>query len=337
MADYLCFGEMLLRLSAPNGERLFQGESLKTHFVGAEANVANLLARLNNRSHLFTVLPDNVLGHACQASLQEHGTLTDYVLRQPGRLGTYYFERGAMLRPSSICYDRTASAFANYDFSSVDWDILLDGKDWFHVCGITLALGTNTSEAAIAAAQIAKAKGVKVSFDCNYRALLWKDREAEMAGLKRQMVSLADCLFAGRRDARYLLEMDLAKPHPTDGFADVCEAYRKEWPGLSHIASTYREVVSSEHNILTGRYCRDGEIFVSPSHNLQPIIDRIGGGDAFAAGLLHQIGGAASGQDSIEFATMSAAIKHSIMGDANITNETEIRALMRGGSKDVAR
>lgn len=337
MASFLCFGEILLRLSAPPNQRLFQGASLDTHFVGAEANVANLLARLGNDTHVFTVLPDNAVGEACQRSLMEQGVKTESIEMVDGRLGTYFFERGAMSRPSSITYDRAGSAFAEFDFTAIDWNLLLEGKEWLHVCGITLALGENTTRAALAAAEAAKTAGKKLSFDCNFRAKLWAGREAEMADLKRTMVSMADCLFAGRRDARYLLEQDFARPHPTENFAEVCEAYRAKWPNLTHIASTYRQIHSAEHNTLTGRYCRDGEVFVSPSHELHPIVDRIGGGDAFAGGLLHQIGAGASGQSAIDFAASSAAIKHSIMGDANLTSVAEIEALMAGGGGDVAR
>lgn len=337
MASFLCFGEMLLRLIAPQGERLFQGPSLETHFVGAEGNVANMLARLGNESHLFTVLPDNAAGRACRHSLMEHGVRTELVRMEGERLGLYYFERGAMLRPSSISYDRAGSAFAAFDFSKVNWSHMLDGKDWLHLCGITLALGDNCASAAITAAETAKAAGVKVSFDCNYRAKLWSGREAEMADLKRQMVALADCLFAGRRDARYLLEQDFARAHPTENFAQVCEAYRSQWPNLTHIASTYREVHSPEHNTLTGRYSKEGETFVSPSYDLQPIVDRIGGGDAFAGGVLHQLGRGVDGQQVINFATVAASIKHSIMGDANLTTEQEVEELMLSSGSDVAR
>lgn len=337
MTRFVSFGEMLLRMSAPMGSRLFQGLALETHFVGAEANVANLLARLGNYSAMMTVLPDNAVGQACRRSLQANGTDIAPVVMHPGRLGTYYFERGAMMRPSSIIYDRAGSAFAGFDFTTVDWRTLLQGADWFHVCGITLALGRNCADAALTAAKAARSMGVRVSFDCNYRAKLWAGREDEMAVLKRSMVAVADCLFGGRRDARYLLERDFARPHPTDNFAEVCEAYRQQWPGLTHIASTYREVVSSEHNILTGRYFRDGELYVSASRNLQPIVDRIGGGDAFAGGLLHAIGRQFDAQFAIDFATTSAALKHSIQGDTNLTSEVEITALMQGGSGDVAR
>lgn len=337
MTRFLSFGEMLLRMSAPAGSRLFQGASLETHFVGAEANVANLLARLGNPSAMMTVLPDNPVGEACRRSLQANGTDIAPVVMQPGRLGTYYFERGAMMRPSSIIYDRAGSAFADFDFSRIDWGALLQGTDWLHICGITLALGQNCADAALTAAETARAMGVRLSFDCNYRAKLWTGREGEMAHLKRRMVGMADCLFAGRRDARYLLERDFARAHPTENFAEVCDAYRQQWPGLTHIASTYREIISSEHNMLTGRYFQDGDLYVSAPRNLQPIVDRIGGGDAFAGGLLHAIGQQFGGQFAIDFATTSAALKHSIQGDTNLTGEAEITALMQGGSGDVAR
>lgn len=338
MARFICFGEMLLRLSAQSGDRLFQGSALDTHFVGAEANVANLLARLGNEVEMVTVLPDNAVGEACRTSLHQHGTGTRNVVMEPGaRLGLYFFERGAMMRPSAITYDRAGSAFSRFDFSGVDWKAMLSGVDWLHVCGITLALGDGPATAALEAARVAKATGTKLSFDCNYRAKLWHGRDAEMADRKREMVAMADCLFAGRRDARYLLDRDFARAHPTDQFAEVCEAYRQEWPQLSDIASTYREVLSTEHNRLTGRYWHKGNMFVSQPHDLHPITDRIGGGDAFAGGMLDQIGLGADPQAAIEFATTSAAIKHSIRGDANLTSRAEILALMDGGSGDVAR
>jgi len=337
MARFLCFGEMLLRMSAPLNERLFQSDSLRTHFVGAEGNVANSLARFDNEAHLFTILPDNTVGRACRESLLPNGTKVDLIRFVEGRLGTYFFERGAMTRPSSITYDRARSAFAEYEFDQVDWRKMLAGFDWLHVCGITLALNDRTAAACIAAATAAREIGVKVSFDCNYRATLWEGRDRELRERSRAMVALADCLFAGRRDARYLLDQDLAQPHPSNGFAEVCAAYREKWPNLFHIASTYREIISPQHNIYTGRYCRDGEVFISRSQDMNGIVDRIGGGDAFAAGALHQIAADADGQQVIEFAIAAAALKHAVMGDTNLLTVTEVERALRGGAGDVRR
>lgn len=337
MTGFLCFGELLLRLSAPHQQRLFQSASLDTHFGGAEANVANLLAALGNDSALFSILPDNALGHACQRFVQEFRTDTRHILFTPGRLAAYYLERGTMMRPSAITYDRQDSAFVRYDHSQTDWAAMLKDKHWLHLCGITMALNANCSNAVIAAAHAAKKAGVKISFDCNFRASLWAGREAEMTVLKKEIVSLADLLFAGSRDARYLTDTEYNGIDPKTAFAEASQSYLAAFPNLSHVASTYRDVLSSDHNILTGFYRNRKGLFESRPQKLEAIVDRIGGGDAFAGGVLHQLGQGADHQDIIDFATTSAAIKHSILGDTNRTSEAEIRALMSGQSGDVQR
>ncbi len=337
MTKFVCFGEIMLRLASPAGSRLQIGKALETNLAGAEANVAVLLARLGNQAEMLSVLPDNPLARDALSELQRHGVGTQTIAFAEGRLGLYFIEQGAMMRPSQIVYDRAQSAFASFDYTSIDWAAILDGADWLHVSGITLALGDAPADAALAAAREAHRLGAKVSLDCNYRAHIWARQEQAMAERMREMVSLAHCLFAGRRDARYLLDGDFTQSDARDGFEKVCAAYRSKWPTLEVIASTNRTVIDSRHHQLLGRVCVGDGVAYSRQHDLVGIVDRVGAGDAFAGAVLDQVARRISAQQAVDFATASAAIKHSIPGDFNLTQRREIEDAIMAGNGDVQR
>lgn len=338
MAKIVTFGEMLLRLNAPGRERLFQSSHLATNFVGAEANVAMSLARLGHEVTHVTALPDNPLGAACQETLARHGVRTDHIITAPGRLGTYYFEFGAMMRPSAITYDRAGSVFADTPAVGYDWDAVLADADMLHLSGINLALGDGPSQACVHAVTRAQAKGITVSFDCNYRPSLWVGREDAAIAAMKTMAQRANILFAGARDAGLLYDMaQTSGGTPEASFSAAADTFFTALPQLTHVAATHRDVISADTHTLSGFLAnRDGS-WMAPPCRLEGIVDRIGGGDAFAAGMLHALCCRKPAEACAQFALAAAALKHSIPGDVNLVNEADINAAMTGTGGDVKR
>lgn len=328
---------MLLRLSAPGKMRLFQSQELETNFVGAEANAGVTLSRLGNTVDMVTVVPDNTVGRACEDALHAQGINTKYVQKHGPRLAVYYLETGALIRPSVITYDRANSSFALAPTNLFDWDQILDGADFLHVCGISLAVSESSYQSCLNAVQAARQHGVKVSFDCNYRAALWKGRESRANVQIREIVGYANVLFGGPRDANLLLNAGISSADPEIAFQQAASAFLDAFPGLETVAATNRTVRSSDSNDLSGLISNRTQLSQSQSFNLDGIVDRIGGGDAFAGGVLHKLAQNASLEDTIAFGTAASAVKHSISGDFNLTSESEVEALAQNTCLDVKR
>lgn len=327
----VCFGEMLVRLTAPAGEMLLQTPRLSAHVGGAEANVAIGISRLGGDAAMATILPDNPLGRAARDELRRHGVDVSSVLFAPGRMGLYYLTPGAVLRPAEIVYDRAGSAFAQAPANAVDWSAALAGATWLHVSGITPAVSAYAGEAALAAVRAATRAGVKVSFDGNYRTKLWEARGQSGQAILKSLLDHATIAFIDERDISLVLGRDAGNRNAAAGAAFAA------FPNLQMIAATTRET----HGVNT--YSLGATVF-SPSggFSLEPIalpdvVDRIGGGDAFAAGFLYAIMKGTGPADALSFALYSAAAKHGQAGDASHASEAEIRALMAGGVKDVRR
>ena len=337
MAKIVCFGEMLLRLSAPARERIFQSGSLDTNFVGAEANVAVLLARLGNQVQMVTALPSNPIGLACRDNTQKHGVSTDHIRWGNGRMGTYYLETGAVVRPSVITYDRAGSVFAETNSTAYDWAQILDGADVFFVCGITLAVSPDAFDAAKQAVETARAKGVKVVFDCNYRASLWEGREDQARAQIRDVMAMADVLFGGARDAGLILGTPIEGDTPEAQFMNAADNFFRAFDNLSLVVSTHRVVRRTDSNSLTGFAASRTERVTSQQMELEGIVDRIGGGDAFAGGVLHKLLAGKPLSEVIQFGVASSAVKHSIPGDFNLATEAEIEQVAAGDGGDVKR
>ncbi|MES1200198.1 MAG: sugar kinase [Pseudomonadota bacterium] len=337
-ARIVCFGELLVRLSAPGREMLLQSHQLDVCFGGAEANVAVSLAKLGRTSAMVSVVPDNALGDATRGELRRHGVDVGSVAGGPGRMGLYFLTPGAMHRPSEVLYDRADSAFALASPTLFDWPKLLSGAAWLHISGITPAVSANTADAALRAAKAARANGVKVSIDCNYRAKLWAERQGEARGVLAALVGEADLLFGEQRD----IEMITGKA--AQNSEDEIERRRHAaalafatFPNLKRIASTTRKVHNVDHNDLAGvMLTRDG-VWTTPSYALTQIVDRIGGGDAFAAGLLFGLETGLSDQDTLDFAVAAACLKHSIPGDFNLVDVDDVRAFLSENKFDVRR
>jgi len=327
----ICFGELLLRFTSPGNERLMQSPRFDVHFGGAEANVGVSLSRFGHQVSMASALPDNPFGQSMHQALRAQGVSTRNILFRDGRMGTYFLETGAVLRPSRIVYDRANSVFALTGSENYDWATLLNGADWLHLSGITPAVGPEPSKAALEAVRQARERGVRVAFDGNYREALWKAWGGDGPAVLKEILALADTAFINERDIALLLG---TKP---EARADAIVRAFDTFPGLTRIAATQREQASVSDQTLTGElYTRNG-IWTSRPHIMANVIDRIGGGDAFAAGVLHGLIEGFEPQHTIEFATAASAIKHSIPGDWNLTSLAEVEEAMNESGLDVRR
>jgi 2-dehydro-3-deoxygluconokinase len=337
MKRIVCLGEILLRLGAPGHEPLLRSPRLETSIGGAEANVAIALAGLGLDSALVSTLPANPLGDACLGELRRHGVDTSGIGRAPGRLGLYFLTQGAMLRASAVVYDRAGSAFAEAEPTVYDWAGLLDGAAWLHVTGITLALGPRCEQAVAAAVQTAVANGVQVSFDCNFRPSLWAGREPEARRLLAATALQADLVFANSADAELMFGLD-TKGQPGAGRLHALAAgLSTECPRLRWLAGTNRVVHGAGHHELSGFLVDRGSFAESGTLALDGIVDRIGAGDAYAAGVLYGLSQAMAPQQCVTFATTLAALKHSVPGDFLGLRADEVRDAMGVRASDVRR
>lgn len=339
---YLTFGEIMLRLKSPGHERLFQSPVLEATFAGGEANVAVSLANYGEDVAFFTVLPDNGLADACRAELRRFGVDTGRIMTGEGRMGTYYLESGANQRSSQVIYDRSGSAIAIARPESIDWEQVLMGVDWFHITGITPAISQCAMRLSLASVQEAKKRGITVSCDLNYRKNLWKyGREAQ--AVMGEIAHYVDVAIANEEDVQKSLgicaEIDVAS-----GMLDS-EKYRilgdrvlAAYPNMRLIAITLRESHSADWNGWSA-CLNDGTNFcLSRHYEIRDIVDRVGGGDSFAGGLLYGLNHYGDLQQALEFAAAASCLKHSIPGDFNRVSVSEVEKLMAGdGSGRVQR
>jgi 2-dehydro-3-deoxygluconokinase len=327
-ARILCFGELLLRLSAPDREHLFQQNHLDAHFGGAEANVAVALVRLGMPSAVVSAVPDDAVGDGALDAIRRHGVDVSGVLRAPGRLGLYYLTPGAGLRAASIVYDRAGSIFAETPSSAYDWPKLLDGVEWLHLSGITPALGPDSVRVGLDAIAAAHDMGVKVSFDGNFRASLWARWCSDPAPILAQYMAAADLLFGNHRDLSLVLGQDLGGDSPEARRTAALAAFDR-FPRLSVIASTARTIHGPDHHRLSARIDTRADSHETGEIDVPQIVDRIGTGDAFAAGVLAHLpqGLAAAAGTGLAL----AALKHATPGDHSFTTARELAEFARGG------
>ena len=325
----VCFGELLLRLTAPGRELLLQTPRLDVHIGGAEANVAIGLASLGHDTAVVSRVPDNALGEAAAAYLRRYRVDASGVSAGAGRMGLYFLSVGAGLRPSAIVYDREHSAFARAGPDDFDWDRLLDGADLLHISGITPALGPRSAEVAVAAAEAAASRDVAISFDGNYRAQLWQRWDSDPKAILTRLVRHAEILFGNHRDVSLLLGEQFGG-EGEDRRRQAAEAAFEAFPKLRLIASTARHVVDADTHRISARIDgRDGsaqteEVAVSG------IVDRIGAGDAFAAGVLHGLRSGGGFEEAARSGLALTALKHSLPGDASLFGPGDIEAFLSG-------
>jgi 2-dehydro-3-deoxygluconokinase len=333
----VCFGEVLLRLSAPGKEVLLQSPSFDAHVGGAEANVAVSLAKFGHDSCLVTALPDSSLGRTCAAEFRRHGVDISGVSYREGRLGLYFLTHGAGHRPAEVLYDRRDSSFATAPSDLFDWPTLLGNASWLHVSGITPAVSAAGADAALRAVSAARKSGVKVSFDCNFRSRVWNARAQEAPALLAKLCSNADLIFGDDRDIAFMLGFDAG---PAAGPERQCLAGNKAFetfPTLQWIACTSRTRHSVDVQEFSGLLQSREQLFATRPYALHGIVDRIGAGDAFAAGVLHGLISGLDPQQTIRFATAAACLKHSIPGDFNLITTADVELVLAEQRIDVRR
>ncbi|MBU3078588.1 sugar kinase [Sphingomonas quercus] len=329
----LCFGELLLRLSAPGRSALFQYPTLDACFGGAEANVAVALSRIGTPAKVVSRVPDDAIGDAVIDHLRRGGVDASSVQAVPGRLGTYYLAPGAGPRAAAVIYDRENSVFAAAGPEDFDWPTLLANARGLHMSGITPALGPNSAALALAAARAAGEAGVPVSFDGNYRARLWERWGGEPRKVLHALVSETTILFGNHRDIALLLGGEFSGDGP-ERRREAAEAAFAAFPRLRYIASTARHAEDAELHRLSARIdARDGS-FQTDEVEIAGIVDRIGTGDAFAAGVLHALGEGL--EAAAETGLALAVLKHGTPGDVSFTGPRELAAF-RAGGRDVRR
>jgi len=336
-AGIACFGEILLRLAAPRSERLLQSHELTAHVGGAEANVAVSLAQFGHATSMISVVADNALGRAAVAELRRYGVRTDAIRFQSGRMGLYFLTAGTGHRPSEVLYDRADSTFALAAPGLIDWEQALSGVSWLHLSGITAAVGSRAAEAALRAAHAARSHGASISFDCNYRANLWDRWRADARSILRALVDQADLLFAEERDVGLILDRDFSEVPVAERFRVAGTEALAAFPRLQRITTTLRVQRSvDDHDLAGALLSRDG-LRTTRTYTLGRIIDRIGSGDAFAAGVLHGVRTGMDDQESLNFGLAAAVLKHSIPGDFNLVGAAEVQNLLRDAGLGVKR
>lgn len=323
MAQVVTFGEIMMRLTVPGNQRFYQADQLGITYGGGEANVSAALAYMGVTACHVTVMPENDLGQACTSFFRKTGLDCRHFYSAEGRLGLYFMEVGEGLRPSKIVYDRYQSAFAHLDPRWFNWEEILEGAAWFHWTGITPAVSAVAAQACAEALAAARRKGIMVSADVNYRRVLWKYGK-KAAEIMPELVAQCDLAVCTEGDAA-----DMFGIHST-GFEDMAHKMMDKFPNLKHLIATRRESVSASCNRITGLHfdgktCTESSVF-----ELDPIVDRIGGGDAFIAGFIY---GQLHQRDiawSLHFGIAASALKHMIVGDFNLASVAEIEQVMGG-------
>lgn len=331
----ITFGEILLRLAAPGYTKLFQNGSMDTSFCGGEVNVAVSLAIFGLDSAFVTKVPNNDVGYAAINSIKYFGVDTDNVIYGDGRMGLYYLEKGASQRPSKVIYDRAQSAIALACKKDFDWDKIFTGAQWFHWTGINPALSDELAEICEIACKEAKRKGLIVSCDLNYRAMLWSSEKAQKT--MAPLMKYVDICICNEEDAEKVLgiapgnnDIQSGKLNK-DGYISVAKELSSRY-GCKKVAITLRESYSSSRNGWSAMLYDSNEekAFFSTQYDIQ-IIDRVGGGDSFTAGLIYAVSTGMQNQEAIEFAVAASCLKHTIEGDFNRTSVDDVKRLLSNG------
>lgn len=334
------FGEIMLRLAPEGYNRLFQTPVLNGTFGGGEANVAVSLSNFGVDAGFVTKLPDNAIADACVRELRGFGVDVSNIARGGERMGVYYMEKGASCRPSNVIYDRAHSSISTATDDDFDWDKIFDGADWFHFTGITPALGDELAEITLKALKVAKSKGLSVSCDLNYRKKLWSREKAGM--IMSTLMPYVDLCICNEEDAKDVFNIEAENTNVDKGAIDhmgykTVAAKLVERFGFKKVAITLRESFSASDNNWSAMLYDGEKAYFSRRYPLH-IVDRVGGGDSFGAGLIYAILNNFSSERAVEFAVGASALKHTIEGDFNRVSVKEVEALLKnGGSGRVQR
>lgn len=334
MGKIVTLGEIMLRLSPAGNYRFVQSESFQIFPGGGEANVAVSLANYGHTACFVSKLPTHEIGQIAVNALRRYGVKTEYISRGGDRVGLYYAETGASMRPSKVIYDRAHSAIAEADISDFDFDKIMEDADWFHWSGITPAISDKAAEIVRVACEAAKRHGVTVSVDLNFRKKLWTSEKA--ISVMRPLMQYVDVCIGNEEDANMCLgykpdaDVEGGKTD-AEGYYEIFKGMMKEF-GFKYVVSTLRESYSASHNGWKA-LIYDGKTFYESKHyDINPIIDRVGGGDSFSAGLIHGLLSYKDQAKALEFAVAASALKHTIPGDFNLVSTSEVESLAKGNA-----
>ncbi len=330
------FGEIMLRLSPDGYYKLFQKPELNTSFCGAEANVAVALSNFGDEAEFVTALPDNDIGRAACRELMRYGVKTDNIVYTGDRLGLFFAEKGASQRPSKVIYDRKNSAIASADPSSFDWEKIFDGADWFHITGITPALSDSLAKISVDAVKAAKKAGLTVSCDINYRSKLWSAQKARP--VMTEIMKYVDVCIGNEEDAEIVFGIKAGATDVTKGQLDT-DGYKKslqtvaETFGCKIVAYSQRKSYSASDNGWSGIIYDDEkkQVYTSAQYDIR-ITDRIGGGDAFASGLIYALHNNISPANAIETAAAAGCLDQTLEGDFCLFGINDVIDLAGGNS-----
>jgi len=336
MKKYLTFGEIMLRLKPPHGERFFQSPLLEATFGGGEANVAVGLARFGLNVAYVSVIPKNAIGDACLGELRRQGVDTSLMVRKGNRLGIYFLENGANQRPSMVIYDRSYSAIAEARPGDIDWDKVFNGVSWFHITGITPAISLSASELSLEVVKKAREKGITISCDLNFRGNLWKYGKSAPE-VMTELVKYVDMALGNEEDCQKSLgvkvNIDVESGRlQVQRYKELTDKVLSLYPHLQKIAITLRESHSADYNGWSAVLNNRKEFLISKKYEIHNIVDRVGGGDTFAAGLIYGINNLNSDKEALEFAVAASCLKHSIPGDLPLLSIEEVNSLAGGAA-----
>ena len=346
MNKVVTFGEIMLRLSAPGYNRLYQSNSLNVSFAGAEANVAYSIARFGLDVEFVSALPaNNPFTEKCLTELRGAKVKVDNVALTGDRIGVLYLETGASQRPSKVYYDRAHSSIANISKGTIDWDKVFDGACWFHWTGITAALSQSLTDVLCEAIEEASKRGITISCDLHYRSTLWKYGKT-VSEVMPGLVEKCNVILGNEEDCEQVFgikarNVDLSNSKQIDAgvYEDVCSQMMQKFPHCEKMAITIRSAINANHNKWTAVLYDGKQLLQTTTYDITNIVDRVGGGDSFMGGLIYSLVTQPNDlQNALDFATAVSCIKHSINGDYNIVTLDEVRSLMKGnGSGRVVR
>lgn len=334
MAKIVTLGEIMLRLSPEGNDRFIQANHFRIIPGGGEANVAVSVANYGHEAYFVSKLPEHEIGQIAVNALRRYGVNTQFIARGGERVGLYYAETGASMRPSKVVYDRAHSSIAEADASDFDFDAIMEGASWFHWSGITPAISDKAAELTKLACEAAKRHGVTVSVDLNFRKKLWTSEKA--ISIMRPLMEYVDVCIGNEEDAHLCLgfkpdaDVEGGKTDAS-GYYNIFKGMMKEF-GFKYIASTLRESFSATHNGWKALIYDGKDFYESKRYDVNPIIDRVGGGDSFSGGLIHGLLTKKTQGEALEFAVAASALKHTIPGDFNLVSVAEVESLVSGNA-----
>jgi 2-dehydro-3-deoxygluconokinase len=330
---FVVFGELMMRLSTKRYERIVQSRELEVSYSGAEVNPAVALVNYGIKSYVVSSVPDNAVGEACLAYMRQFGLNLDHVKKNGFRLGIYFVETGAAQRPSTFLYNRKGSSITELRCGDIDWNAIFAGKDWFHVTAITPALGDSVADLTKEACIAAKKQGLTVSCDLNFRKKLWSKEKAR--AVMGELLEHADVLFTNEEEAATVFGIEARGSNVATGqiskhgYEDVASQLYERFK-LKYVSITLRESISATANNWAGMLFDGQKFYTSRKYQIDFIVDRIGGGDAYSAGIIYGLMTNQDLQETVEFAAAAGCLKHTIHGDFNLVSFDEVLALTKG-------